>query len=188
MQHQSLAGRAQALASSSKQQQQQSEAEKQQQQRSEPVPWGAFLTSWPVAAVTVAHFCYNWGYYTLLAWLPSYFEMALGLNVQESSFLTLIPYVAMVLMTPVVGPVADGLIKRGWALTSVRKLSQGIAFVGPAVCMIACATLTPVTPAAVTGPQTAALVGLLSLGFALGAWSRAGLYCNHQVGGGGRGG
>jgi hypothetical protein len=30
-------------------------------------------------------------YYTLLAWLPSYFELALGLNVQESSFLTLIP-------------------------------------------------------------------------------------------------
>lgn len=29
-------------------------------------------------AIIVAHFCYNWGYYTLLAWLPSYFEMALG--------------------------------------------------------------------------------------------------------------
>jgi hypothetical protein len=25
------------------------------------------------------------------------------------------------------------------------------------------------------------LVGLLSVGFAFGAWSRAGLYCNHQV-------
>jgi hypothetical protein len=150
------------------------------QYSSEPVPWGAFLTSWPVAAVTIAHFCYNWGYYTLLAWLPSFFELALGLNVQESSFLTLIPYVAMVLMTPVVGPVADGLIKRGWSLTAVRKLAQGIAFVGPAACMVACAFLTPVTPAAASAPQTAALVALLSLGFALGAWSRAGLYCNHQ--------
>jgi hypothetical protein len=87
----------------------------------------------------------------------------------------------MVLMTPVVGPVADGLIKRGWKLTAVRKLSQGIAFVGPAVCMVACALLTPLAPGAAGGVQTAALVGLLSLGFALGAWSRAGLYCNHQV-------
>lgn len=66
------------------------------------VPWKEFFKSPPVWAVTVAHFCFNWGYYTLLAWLPSYFEMALGLNVQESSFLTLIPYVAMILMTPVV--------------------------------------------------------------------------------------
>jgi hypothetical protein len=31
--------------------------------------------------------------------------MALGLNVQESSFLTLIPYVAMIAMTPVVSGV-----------------------------------------------------------------------------------
>jgi cytoskeletal protein RodZ len=66
------------------------------------VPWGQFFRSPPVWAVTVAHFCFNWGYYTLLAWLPSYFELALGLNVQESSFLTLIPYVAMIAMTPVV--------------------------------------------------------------------------------------
>ena len=42
------------------------------------VPWGEFLRSAPVWAVIVAHFCYNWGYYTLLAWLPSYMDMALG--------------------------------------------------------------------------------------------------------------
>jgi hypothetical protein len=36
-----------------------------------------------------------------------FFEMALGLDVQESSFLTLIPYVAMIAMTPVVSAVGD---------------------------------------------------------------------------------
>lgn len=75
---------------------------------------------------------------------------------------------------------ADGLVKRGWSLTSVRKLCQGLAFVGPAVCMLACAVLTPATPTAACNMPL--LVLLLSLGFALGAWSRAGLYCNHQVG------
>ena len=63
-------------------------------------------------------------YYTLLAWLPSFFELALGLNVESSSLLTLIPYLANVAMTPFVGPVADGLLKRGWDLTHVRKLAQ----------------------------------------------------------------
>lgn len=145
-----------------------------------PVPWGAFMSSPPVWAVIVAHFCFNWGYYTLLAWLPSYFELALGLNVEKSSYLTLIPYVAMILMTPLVGPVADGLVKRGTPLTLVRKLCQGIAFVGPALCMIACAFLTPTAANPPTQMGTILLVGLLSLGFALGAWSRAGLYCNHQ--------
>lgn len=66
------------------------------------IPWGAFARSPAVWAVTVAHFCFNWGYYTLLAWLPSYFELALGLNVERSSFLTLIPYVAMTAMMPLV--------------------------------------------------------------------------------------
>lgn len=141
------------------------------------VPWGKFLRSPPVWAVIVAHFCYNWGYYTLLAWLPSYFEMALGLNVEKSSLLTLIPYIAMTLMTPFVGPVADGLAARGWSVTTVRKLSQGIAFAGPALCMFAMSILTPMTPGA---GNTTLLVAIMSLAFALGAWARAGLYCNHQ--------
>lgn len=162
-------------------QQQKQQPQKQQQpqqgDRSAVVPWGEFFKSPPVWAVTVAHFCFNWGYYTLLAWLPSYFEMALGLNVQESSFLTLIPYVAMIAMTPVVGPVADGLVKRGVSLTTVRKIAQGLAFVIPAACMVACALLTPPAGVAANVPL---LVGLLSVGFAFGAWSRAGLYCNHQ--------
>lgn len=141
------------------------------------VPWGKFLRSGPVWAIIVAHFCYNWGYYTLLAWLPSYFDMALGLNVEKSSLLTLIPYIAMTIMTPFVGPVADGLVSRGWSVTTVRKMSQGIAFAGPALCMCALAVLTPLTPG--TGP-TGLIVGIMSVAFALGAWARAGLYCNHQ--------
>ncbi|GIL88401.1 hypothetical protein Vretimale_15008 [Volvox reticuliferus] len=154
------------------------------------VPWAEFFKSPPVWAVTVAHFCFNWGYYTLLAWLPSYFELALGLNVERSSFLTLIPYIAMTAMMPLVGAVADGWVRSGVPLTRVRKICQGIAFVGPALCMIACAVLTPAaavtakaaaTGTAVAGPVlTAVLVGLMSVAFALGAWSRAGLYCNHQ--------
>lgn len=90
-------------------------------------PWGAFIRTPAVWAIIVAHFCYNYGYYTLLAWLPSYFELALGLPVDSSSLLTLIPYVTMVIMTPFVGPVADGLVKKGWTITRVRKLAQ----VGP---------------------------------------------------------
>ena len=151
------------------------------------VPYGEFFKSLPVWAVTVAHFSFNWGYYTLLAWLPSYFEMALGLAVDKSSFLTLIPYLAMTAMMPLVGPVADGMVDRGIPITTVRKLCQGIAFVGPALCMVGVGILTPAAAAvgstatvAVSGATTTAIVALLSLAFAFGAWSRAGLYCNHQ--------
>jgi ACS family sodium-dependent inorganic phosphate cotransporter len=42
------------------------------------VPWADIVRSREVWAVTFTHFSYNWGYYTLLAWLPSYFDGALG--------------------------------------------------------------------------------------------------------------
>ena len=98
---------------------------------------------------------------------------------EKSSLLTLIPYIAMTVMTPLVGPVADGLVSKGWSVTTVRKLAQGISFAGPAVCMLALAVLTPASPAAAAG-VTGAIVAIMSLAFALGAWARAGLYCNHQ--------
>ena len=38
----------------------------------------------------------------LLVWLPSFFELALGVNVEKSSILILIPYVTMIAMMPLV--------------------------------------------------------------------------------------
>jgi len=144
------------------------------------VPWGQFFRSGPVLAVTIAHFCFNWGYYTLLSWLPSFFELALNLNVQLSSFLTVIPYIAMTAMTPLVGPAADALVAQGVSITAVRKLAQGLAFLGPALCMVGCGMLVPQGAVIAGGSSSRLIVSLLSVAFALGAWSRAGLYCNHQ--------
>jgi len=42
-----------------------------------------------------------------------------------------------------VGPIADRMVEQGMPLTRVRKICQGIAFLGPAACMVGCALLTP---------------------------------------------
>jgi len=42
-----------------------------------------------------------------------------------------------------VGPIADRMVEQGMPLTRVRKICQGVAFIGPAACMIGCAILTP---------------------------------------------
>lgn len=61
-------------------------------------------------------------------------------------------------------------------------VAQGVAFAGPAVCMVACAMLTPSGTAHAPGSSpTTLIVALFSAAFAMGAWARAGLYCNHQV-------
>ena len=146
-----------------------------------PIPWRKFFASKHVWAIICAHFCFNWGYYSLLAWLPSFFEGAIGLSLAQSSYLSILPYVCMSGMSAIVGPTADWLIsKRGISTTTVRKLAQGIAFIAPAAIMLMVAAILPATPQASTPMLCLQIEALLCLAFACCTCSRAGLYCNHQ--------
>ena len=66
-----------------------------------------------------------------------------------------------------------------------HDIVQGISFLGPAACLLGCAAITPYGAKHAAGilssQATGVIVGLLSVSFALGAWARGGLYCNHQV-------
>ena len=135
-----------------------------------PVPWGEFISNPSVRALMYVHYCQNWGFYVLLAWLPSYFTDELGVTLTNASLLTLLPPLANVAMASVAAPTADRLISSGMEVTRVRKTMQAIAFLGPATAM---------TTAAVVD-QPIATVGLLTFGISLGAFSYAGLYSNHQ--------
>ena len=44
-----------------------------------PVPWFQIMLSPAVWAIIVGHFCNNWGNYTMLTCMPTYFKQALGL-------------------------------------------------------------------------------------------------------------
>lgn len=148
--------------------------EKKKSKRTSKIPYREFMKSSAVWAVVTAHFCHNWGYYTLLAWLPSYFESVLKLNLTGAARVSLVPYLAMAFMIPIVGGVADGLQKR-YSTTNTRKIAQGVAFLGPAACMLLCGFLSPLAISYKT-----LLIVTLSLAFALSTFSRGGLYCNHQ--------
>ena len=135
-----------------------------------PVPWGEFISNPSVRALMYVHFCNNWGFYVLLAWLPTYFTDELGVTLTNASLLTLLPPLANVAMASVAGPTADRLIGSGMEITKVRKTMQAVAFMGPALAMGSAALVD----------QPVATVGLLTLGLSLGAFSYAGLYSNHQ--------
>ena len=47
------------------------------------IPWRAILTSGPLWAIVVAHFSYNWTFYTLLTLLPTYMKEVLGFSIQQ---------------------------------------------------------------------------------------------------------
>jgi cyanate permease len=138
------------------------------------VPWRAIVSSTPVRALAYVHFCNNWGFYVLLAWLPSYFTQELGVTLTNASLFTLLPPLANIAVASLVGPLADKALARGVDVTTVRKTAQGLALCGPATFM-ALASFH-------FGDDESGLltVALITVGVSLSSFSYAGLYCNHQ--------
>jgi ACS family sodium-dependent inorganic phosphate cotransporter len=100
------------------------------------VPWGEFVRSKELWAVTAAHMAHNYGLYVALAWLPSYFASEYHMDLSHSSALSVMPWVGAAIMTNVAGWLADGLINsETMDRTSVRKLFQSLALLIPAACM-----------------------------------------------------
>jgi hypothetical protein len=58
-------------------------------QSNKAVPWRAFFKNRAVWAMIYAHFCGNWGHYTLLSWLPTYFCEELHLDLTHAAFVSI---------------------------------------------------------------------------------------------------
>ena len=76
------------------------------EEETRPVPWREILACTPVRALAYVHFCNNWGFYVLLAWLPSYFTQELGVTLTNASLFTLCPPLANIAVASFVGPLA----------------------------------------------------------------------------------
>ena len=74
---------------------------------------------------------YNYTFYLLLTWLPSYLSSALNVNLLHSAFYTSVPWLFATFTDLAVGGLlVDALIKRGWNAIRVRQvvLIGGTAF------------------------------------------------------------
>ena len=107
----------------------------------------------------------------LLSWLPKYFSQKLGIKTGETGFLLVLPYLVPFATSNLSGSIADTLVLRGWAIGTVRKLMQTIAFVGPAVSLAALASVSAALPRAL-----AVALSCGALGF--GAFSHSGYWAN----------
>lgn len=121
-------------------------------------------------AIIVAHFCCTWGYFVLLAWLPSYLNSRFNLDVSASALYSTLPWFAMFLFSNVGGFVADGMLAARFDVTFVRKTVQGIGFVGPALFLTLLMFAENVTFAIIC----------IAAALATSAFSQSGVYANHQ--------
>lgn len=136
-----------------------------------PVPTLREIFSYPcVWAIIIAHFCQTWGYFVLLTWLPSYLHMSFKVNVSNSSFLSITPWIAMFVTANVGGVFTDWLLSRGYDKTKVRKLMQSLAFLGPALFLSILSNTHNLSTA----------VACIASALAFASLSNSGVYSNHQ--------
>ncbi|GFO01841.1 vesicular glutamate transporter 2 [Plakobranchus ocellatus] len=134
-------------------------------------PWKQILTSPAVLACCVAHFSYNWGFYTLLTCLPTYMKSILKFNMKENGLLSALPYLVLWIMQNVCGILADYLRRHGYLTTKVtRKLfnSAGLAFPGLFVIFVG-----------YVGCNHLLAVVFLTLSVGLGGFAMGGFNVNH---------
>lgn len=64
-------------------------------------------SSLSVWGATIAYFCYNYLFYLLLTWLPTYFANGRNLSLADSGYATMIPYLVACFTYPLGGILAD---------------------------------------------------------------------------------
>ena len=92
-----------------------------------------------VCGLAMGFASYNYTFYLLLTWLPSYFQSALHVNLFHSVLFTSVPWLFATLVDLLIGGwLVDTLIKRGWSSIRVRQIvliggtSFGLGILGAA--------------------------------------------------------
>ena len=133
-------------------------------------PWKELFSNMSVWAIIVAHFCNNWWFYVLLAWLPTFVTKGLGVDYASVGVFAMMPHIALFLCMNLSGFVADKLIGGGMPITRVRKLMMIIGSGGSIIALL----LVGQTQSAV------AAITIMTIGSALGAFAISGFFVNHM--------
>ncbi|XP_044758925.1 putative inorganic phosphate cotransporter isoform X2 [Coccinella septempunctata] len=87
-----------------------------------PIPWVAILTSIPLWALVCAQVGHDWGFYTMVTDLPTYFKDVLKSNIGENGVWSSLPYIVMWTVSMVSGYLCDWLIRKNYmTVTFSRK-------------------------------------------------------------------
>jgi len=85
-------------------------------------PLRYLITRRKVLGLALGYGSYNYVFYLLLTWLPSYLAEAQHLDLRRSFFYTAVPWLSATIAELVVGGwLVDALIQRGWNATRVRQ-------------------------------------------------------------------
>jgi len=86
------------------------------------------LSNRDLIGVVLAFFCFDYFWYLLLTWLPSYLVNVRHLTILRAGIYASLPYLVFGVCQPLGGWMADRLIRRGWDATRTRKGIITVAF------------------------------------------------------------
>ncbi len=73
--------------------------------------WLAIITNRQILAVTFSYFCYGYAAYIFFSWFFIYLNTVRGLNLRNSAYYTMLPFLAMAVCSPLGGWMSDRLTK-----------------------------------------------------------------------------
>ena len=130
------------------------------------IPWKMIWTSLPFWAILVSNFCHNWGFHLFMSELAQYLSEVFPEYMNTGSkkgLWTAVPYGTMWLVSLIVSYVADTCINNNVLRTAtVRKISNSLAHIGPAVCLLLIILLVNDTHLKMTFTLAMFTVGLYS--------------------------
>jgi MFS family permease len=100
------------------------------------VPWVKILRSRTVWLLIVQYFCFGYGWYFYITWLPTYAKEARGLDLQKGALLSGIPLFFGGFACLLSGWLAGWLVRRGFALARVRRSMAYVAYGGAAFMLL----------------------------------------------------
>lgn len=92
----------------------------------EDVPWLKLLSSHKVWACLLTQACEMNCFFTLLSWLPTYFDE--NFPHTKSYLVNMLPWIAVLIFTVIAKYLSERLIAQKYHLSTVRKLMQGTCF------------------------------------------------------------
>jgi MFS family permease len=79
------------------------------------------LSKRPAWATSIGLFCFNYGYFFVMMWLPTYLVTQRHYSIREMAVFGSFPFVACALSSVTCGRISDWLIDRGYPAARVRK-------------------------------------------------------------------
>ena len=90
--------------------------------------FGILLRNRDLLGVLIGYFCFDYYWYFLINWLPSYLVNQRGFTILKAGILASLPMLVFGVCQPLGGWLADQFIRRGWDPARARKVIISAAF------------------------------------------------------------